>query len=110
MVSDTEGGVFPAYYSEGTYTANAVSIEDFRNAKLMATVDEPDDTSISFYYSIVASDLLYGSWTSITNGDEIVLPEDKTGQYLWIKAVLETSDVSVTPSISELWIGRDNGR
>lgn len=97
------------YNSSGTYTHGVQDISGVKIANA-ATIDfnktTPTNTTLTMQYRISTdSGGSWGSWTTVTSGSTIIAAGTRLSGYRvqW-KALLSTSDASVTPSLDDVTV------
>lgn len=83
------------YAANGTYESGAVSVGT-ANLSLGGSVTAPTNTSVKIE---IATGATQGAWVEYAIGDTISADTN-----IWIKLTLSTTDVSVTPTISKLYL------
>ena len=86
-------GVF-AYETERVETFPPIQIDG--SYRIAWSEDKPTGTDITIEYSTGATQ---GSWMQLGNGD-LITPDTN----LWLRATLETTDTTKTPTLSRVWI------
>ena len=96
------------YYSSGNRVVGPIALSGIAHGDeiLQWTVGElPAGTSVTIGCALTADETPPSSYTVATNGAQcpvIAANDDMTGKYLWIKQVLATSNVEVTPSLCSM--------
>ena len=96
------------YYSSGNRVVGPIALSGTAHGDeiLQWTLgDMPAGTSVTIGCALTVNETPPSSYTAATNGAQcplIAANDDMTGKYLWIRQVLATSDVEVTPSLLKM--------
>ena len=94
------------YKTSGSYLLTPIAANTLPEiSKLFFTCNIPNGTSLNAEYAITNDNLtLPSEWTTIENEGQISFPNPSTGFYFWLRFNLSTTDSTITPSLSSVWI------
>lgn len=95
-----DAGFIDNFYLEGDfYTPKIINIDGIPytgQCRVKWQEVKPEDTAITIEYTTGTEQ---GEWVEVSNGD--VITSDTN---LWFRVTLETTDISITPTLQDLWI------